>query len=259
MQVVSPRECRVQWPLQESTPRFDLTLNRIANVEEESFTNTLMNWPVWGRQVNAWEIRQKLWDKTRQTLWMAEQGWASLPFFAHRGPLTTEDPSWQNFAKRYATPFGWVLKMNRGQRGVGVHFLKTENELFSWLETLWRMGDQDFFVQPRVPQGPEYRITILGQKVWAVLERSAVPEARANFAQGGEAHELSFNQWSPELKRLIDQITARPVADVLSLDVLLSAEGPVISDINTVPGFEQLETVTGRNFAADLWKHLLNS
>lgn len=148
--------------------------------------------------------------------------------------------------------------MNRGQRGVGVHFLATEDELLKWCETLWRMGDQDFLIQPRVAPGPEYRITLLGQKVWAVLERSSA-KALANFAQGGEARELPLAEWPVELKRLIEQITARPVAHVLSLDVLKSAHGPVISDINTVPGFEQLEAVTGRNFAGDLLKVVLNS
>jgi hypothetical protein len=256
VEVVAPYECRVHWPLTEETKRFDLTLNRLSSIEDESFVKTLMNWPVWGRQVNAWEIRQKLWDKTRQALWMAEHDWPCLPFFTHRGPLTPNDPYWRAFAKRYAAPFGWVLKMNRGQRGVGVHFMKTENELFSWLETLWRMGDQDFFVQPCVPPGIEYRVTTLGQKVWAVLERKSV-HGVANFAQGGEARELTLSEWPAELKSLVELITAHPVADVLSLDILISPAGPVISDINTVPGLEQLEAVTGRNFAHDLWKSLL--
>ncbi len=258
MQVIIPTDCRVYWPLQVMTPRFDLTLNRVASIADESFVKTLMNWPVWGRQANAWEIRQTLWDKTRQSLWMAQHAWPALPFFTHRGQLTQNDPFWRTFCDEHQTRDGWVLKMNRGQRGVGVHFLRTENELLSWLETLWRMGDQDFFVQPRVPQGPEYRITLLGQKVWAVLERSS-EQAVANFAQGGWAHELASHKWPVELKRLVDQITARPVADVLSLDVLISAQGPVISDLNTVPGFEQLEAVTGRNFAGDLIKSLLNT
>lgn len=230
----------------------------MASIADESFAKTLMNWPVWGRQANAWEIRQALWDKTRQSLWMSQHDWPALPFFTHRGQLTAEDPTWRAFQSQHQTSDGWVLKMNRGQRGVGVHFLKAENELLSWLETLWRMGDQDFFVQPRVPQGPEYRITLLGQKVWAVLERSS-DQAVANFAQGGSARELSFTQWPMKLKPIIEQVTAQPVADVLSLDVLLSAQGPVISDINTVPGFEQLEAVTGRNFAGDLLKDLLNT
>jgi glutathione synthase/RimK-type ligase-like ATP-grasp enzyme len=98
----------------------------------------------------------------------------------------------------------------------------------------------------------------LGQKVWAVLERSS-EQAVANFAQGGSAREIPVSKWTPGLKHLIDQITGRPVADVLSLDVLMSAHGPVVSDINTVPGFEQLEAVTGRNFAGDLRKVLLNT
>lgn len=258
LQVIVPETCRIQWPLLDATPRFDLTFNRIASVASESFTTTLMNWPVWGRQVNTWEIRQTLWDKTRQSLWMAQESWPALPFFTHRGQLERTDAGWRAFHDQHKTSEGWVLKMNRGQRGVGVHFLKTESELLAWLETLWRMGDQDFFVQPRVPQGPEYRITLLGQKVWAVLERSS-HEARANYAQGGEARELPHQEWPAELRPLIERITARPVADVLSLDVLLSAQGPVISDINSVPGFQQLESVTGRNFAGDLIRGLLNS
>lgn len=254
----NPQLCRVSWPPVATTPHFDLTLNRIASVEGDAFLETLMRWPVWGRQVNAWEIRQKLWDKSRQALWMSERDWPALPFFVHRGPLTTQDAAWRRFADAHASGKGWVLKMNRGQRGVGVHFLASEGELMGWLETLRRMGDQDFLVQPWLPVEKEYRVTLLGQRVWGVLERKGMGLA-ANFAQGGEARELTKAHWPVELTSLIQRMTQGPVADLLSIDILMSPETLVVSDINTTPGFEQLEAVTGRNLAADLWAHLIQT
>lgn len=249
-----PLSVRIAYP--GGAEAFDLTLNRIASVEDDSFLWTLMELPSWGRQSNPWEVRKRLWDKTRQALWLASLGLPFVPFFAHRRALLETDLRWQQFARDHATAHGWVLKVNRGMRGIGVHFLAHTTELFQWLETLYRLGDQDFLIQPRLAPGPEYRVTFVGAKPWAVLEREAMA-GPANFAQGGKARELK--ELPQELKGLVDQLSGHSIAELVSLDILMGSSGPVISDVNLVPGFEQLEAVTGRNLARDYLAHLLDS
>lgn len=251
---IDPLSVRIAWP--GAVEAFDLTLNRVASVEADTFLWTLMELPSWGRQSNPWEIRKRLWDKTRQALWLSSQGLPFVPFFAHRRALLETDLRWQQFARDHATAHGWVLKVNRGMRGIGVHFFAHTTELFQWLETLYRLGDQDFLIQPRLAPGPEYRVTFIGSRPWAILERAAMGGA-ANFAQGGTARELKA---IPEdVRRLIEQLSAKPMAELVSLDILMGNSGPVISDVNLVPGFEQLEAVTGRNLARDYLAHLLDS
>jgi hypothetical protein len=253
LSVLNPMNVAVTWP-STSSVNFEKTLNRVSSVEGSEFLFTSMRLPHWGRQYNAWSLREALWDKSRQALWLSEQGIASLPFFSFRGAMSADNKSWRAFAAAHQTNNGWVLKMNRGQRGVGVHFLKTEAELMGWLETLWRMGDQDFIVQSHWQASAEYRVTVLAGKLWAVLKREG--EGKANFAQGGEAQEIKLSEGPRELSKLVEQLAALN-ADYLSIDILQGPRGLVVNDVNTTPGFEQLEAVTGRNFAQDLWKTLV--
>lgn len=247
--LINPKELRLSWP----SPRldqFDLTINRISSVDMNEFMASVCELPLWGRQVNRWSLRQRIIDKSRQSFWLAENHLPSIPFFTHRGAIDQEDPSWIHFKNQLPqSSNGWVLKMNRGQRGVGVHFFKLESELFHWLETLYRMGDQDFIIQPWLKVMSEYRVTILNKSVWAILIRSSSDGARANFAQNGEA--LECLDPPKDLSRIIDTLLAIKEVEALALDVLQTAEGFFISDVNAVFGFEQLEAVTKRNYAAD--------
>ena len=239
----------------EADFNFALTLNRFSAVDaQDGFIFTLMRDKRLGRQVNSAAIRETFWDKTRQVLWMQQNNWPHLPVFSHRGPLTPAHDGWAKF-RRLDRGHGWMLKVNRGQRGIGVHFLNNESELLSWCETLYRLGDQDFFIQPRIKPSAEYRVTFLNGEVWAWLKREPQTD-KANFHQGGKALEVKR---PPKNLEIWAEAALAVKADYLSIDILMEGETPYISDINTVPGFEQLEATTGRNFAANLLEVLLKS
>lgn len=231
--------------------KFDLTLNRFSAVDDkDGFIQSLTQSSQWGRQVNSADVRLKFWDKTRQKVWLMQNGLPALAFWSHRGEL--DDKRWRQFSEHHQGA-GWVLKVNRGQKGIGVHFIDSEAELLGWFETLWRLGDQDFVVEPKLQLDREYRLTILAQKPWALLERKGF---KGNFHQGGQAQELKVNEVSRLLRELVERMCLIP-ADYLSIDILEARESLYISDLNTAPGFEQLETITGRNFAANLLEVIL--
>jgi glutathione synthase/RimK-type ligase-like ATP-grasp enzyme len=244
-QVLRPSD--VRWRLPWDGENFTLTFNRLAAVESGPFERALARLPCWGLQVNPWELREALWDKAHQALWLGARGVAPVPTFMHQGRLTREDPAWRAFAAHGAGA-GWVLKFNRGQRGVGVHLVPDETALLSWLETFYRMGDQDFLVQPRL-LGQEWRLTLLDGEPWALLNRAPCEHGLGNFAQGGSAREVSWGQAPRELVELASRVAVPGAA--LALDILLGPHGVRVLDVNTVPGVEQLEQVTGRNFTGD--------
>ena len=176
------------WP-NSQTP-FDLTFNRLSAVESGAFERALSILPLWGRQVNPWELRQQLWDKAHQAVWLGKLGLSSPPSFMHQGPLSSVHAEWESFAQDHRSKLGWVMKFNRGQKGHGVNFVADDQALFSWLETVYRMGDQDFLVQPRLAVLSEYRLTFLDGKLWALLQREG---EKANHAQGGKAGPAAGN------------------------------------------------------------------
>ncbi len=243
LQVINPLQYSFT---SQSEEKFDVTLNRFSAVDDrDGFIRTLMLAKFWGKQVNSSDIRLQFWDKSRQKIWLMQNGFSTLPFWSHRGELDLK--RWEHFALSRPQD-GWVLKVNRGQKGIGVHFIDTESELMSWFETLRRMGDQDFLVEPRLRIEREFRLTTLHHKPWALLERSG---EKGNFHQGGLARELKMGEAPQPLVDLIERFCEIP-AHYLSVDILQSQNTLYISDLNTSPGFEQLEATTGRNFAANL-------
>ena len=252
--VLHPEDTCWVWP--NISPHFDVTFNRLTAVDSGAFEMSLSLLPHWGKQVNPWELRQSLWDKSRQVMWLHQFGLTAPASFMHRGSLAPDNPQWQDFSRSFADKGGWVLKFNRGQRGVGVNFIADEAGLFAWLETLHRMGDQDFIIQPRLMNALEYRLTLLNGRPWALLRREG---ERANYAQGGKAQELAPQEWPSSIKDICERLRGLDAGTYLSLDILLVDNKAVVLDVNTSPGVEQLEAVTGRNFIGDLLQQTVNS
>ena len=254
VEVVTPDKFCWVWP--NNLGHYDFTFNRLSSVESGAFEFSLSSMPVWGKQINSWEFRQKLWDKARQIIWLSELDIQAPTSFMMKGSLYPDHPSWKKFVKDHSSQLGWVLKFNRGQKGVGVNFVETEAALIDWMNTLYRMGDQDFLIQPRLAQSEEYRLTLLGGKPWCLLRREG---AKGNFAQGGKATELEVKLWPKEIIHLIDKLSFLDESSYLALDILLIEQTPYVLDVNTMPGVEQLEQVSGRNFVKDLLNMTLKS
>lgn len=241
-----PRVKELCWVWPNTSAKFDLTFNRLSAVESAPVERALAGSAQWGTQLNPWDLRQRLWDKASQAQWVSSLGLSPVPSLMYQGPLNLVQKTWSDFAQQHRSPLGWVLKFNRGQKGVGVNYLATDEALFSWLETLYRMGDQDFLIQPRLEHQGEYRLTVLNGKPWALLRREG---AKGNFAQGASAVEVPIPS---ALRPLVEVLAGHTLGAYLCVDLLMSAQGPVILDVNSAPGVEQLEQVTGRNFLSDL-------
>lgn len=222
---------------------FDLTLNRISVVEMNEFYSALLQQSCWGRQINSLELKLQWRDKAHQLLWLSKNGLKIIPFFCLRGKPEKFQGELQAFLSHHQE---WVLKMNRGQRGVGVHLLSSTAELEGWLETLWRMRDQDFLIQPRLKVRHEWRVSLIGSEFVCVLKRGAnLGKANAHTDQ-----EVAWVKDLPhELRKLVEDFKRAAKFDYLALDILEDADGLFINDLNTTMGFEQLEKITGYNIA----------
>ncbi len=221
--------------------RFDVTLNRLSVVEMNEFYSALLHQDCWGKQVNSLELKLRWRDKAHQLIWLAQNGFKTIPFMSIRGKPETS--GLQNFLSTHQE---WVLKMNRGQRGIGVHMLSSKAELLEWLETLWRMGDQDFIIQPKIKVMHEWRVSLIGREFMCVLKRST-SQGKAN------AHLNQEVEWVKELPThlslLIEKFKGSVGFDYLALDILEDESGLYLNDLNTTMGFEQLEKITGYNIA----------
>lgn len=222
---------------------FDLTLNRISVVEMNEFYSALLHQSCWGRQVNSLEVKLQWRDKAHQLLWLSKNGFKIVPFFCLRGNPERFQGELQAFLSHHQE---WVLKMNRGQRGVGVHMLSSTAELEGWLETLWRMDDQDFLIQPRLKVKHEWRVSLIGSDFICVLKRAH----RQGKANAHAEQEVEWVKTPPqELRELMESFKRAAKFDYLALDILEDTNGLYINDLNTTMGFEQLEKISSYNIA----------
>jgi ribosomal protein S6--L-glutamate ligase len=181
-------------------------------------------------------------DKLRALQILAREG-IGLPVtaFAH-GPRKAEDV----IKEVGGVPV--VIKLLEGTQGVGVILAETEGSAKSIIEA-FSAANVNIMVQEfiREASGSDIRAFVIGGEVVAATKRIGRPgEFRANIHRGGTAVKVEL---SPE-ERLIAQRAAAAVGlNVSGVDMVRSARGPLVMEVNSSPGLEGIEGATGIDIA----------
>ncbi len=157
-----------------------------------------------------------------------------------------------SFLEGAVTGFGdypFILKPFYGTHGRGVMLIDTETSLVSTVDMLCDLH-QDYVIQPFIGEaaGADIRIFVVGNEAIAGMKRCAPSgKFRANIHRGasGKAFPLSA-----DYSRLAIEAAVALELKVAGVDMIQTAEGPVILEVNPSPGFEELESVTGIDIAA---------
>lgn len=137
-----------------------------------------------------------------------------------------------------------VIKLLEGTQGVGVVLAETKQAAGSVIEA-FRDLDANILIQEyiREANGSDLRCFVVGgQVVAAMLRTGKEGEFRSNLHRGGKAVSVPI---TPE-----ERTTAIRAAKIMGLrvagvDILRSARGPVIMEVNSSPGLEGIEAATG--------------
>ncbi len=141
----------------------------------------------------------------------------------------------------------YIIKPHRGQGGWGVRGL-TREELEHWFAS---EVDREYLLQPLVRGATELRCFFI--KDWCLtLERRNPSGGAANFTQGGEARVVATD---PEVRALLAQLRKHVPIFYGALDLFRTPDGLITLEINSVPGIEQLERVSGENVMKKLLEH----
>jgi len=148
-----------------------------------------------------------------------------------------------------------VVKLLEGTQGRGVVLAETAKAAESVIDA-FRELKADFLVQEFIKEagGADVRCFVIGKKVVAAMQRTAASgEFRSNLHRGGTA----------ELTRLTpaERATAVKAAQIMGLnvagvDILRSARGPLVMEVNSSPGLEGIETASKKNVAAEIIKFI---
>jgi len=148
-----------------------------------------------------------------------------------------------------------VVKLLSGTQGIGVVLAESKMAASSVIEAFHGL-DQNILIQKfiREAKGADIRALVVGRKVVAAMKRQAVAgEFRSNLHRGGNAAKFRL---SPEARR-----TALAAARVLGLrvagvDLIESAEGPMVMEVNSSPGLEGIQKTTGVDVTAAGIEHI---
>ncbi|MGZ3701866.1 MAG: ATP-grasp domain-containing protein [Bdellovibrionota bacterium] len=154
-----------------------------------------------------------------------------------------------HLAYRRIGKFPMVMKMLQGAQGIGVMLGHDKSSVESVMATLLDF-DKDLILQEFVKEasGSDVRILVVGGKVVAAMRRTAKKgEFRANVHRGGFGERITR---LPKRYERMALASCRAVGlDIAGVDVLETSAGPVLLEVNSSPGFQELEKATKINVA----------
>jgi ribosomal protein S6--L-glutamate ligase len=181
-------------------------------------------------------------DKLRALQILAREG-IGLPVtaFAH-GPRKAEDV----IKEVGGVPV--VIKLVEGTQGVGVILAETEGSAKSIVEA-FSAANVNIMVQEfiREANGSDIRAFVIGGEVVAATKRIGRPgEFRANIHRGATAVRVEL---SAEERHTAVRAAAAVGLNVSGVDMVRSARGPLVMEVNSSPGLQGIESATGIDVA----------
>jgi ribosomal protein S6--L-glutamate ligase len=141
-----------------------------------------------------------------------------------------------------------VLKLVEGTQGQGVVLAETESASISLAEA-FRGVRAHFLMQEfiREAKGSDVRCFVVGGKVIATMMRRAREgEFRSNLHRGGSGSRVKLTR---EEQNTAVRAAATMGLGVAGVDLLRSERGPLVLEVNSSPGLEGIETVSGIDVA----------
>ncbi len=150
-----------------------------------------------------------------------------------------------------------IIKILEGTQGVGVILADNTKVAEAIIETL-QSTKQNVLIQAFVKEskGRDIRAFVVGDRVVAAMRRVAQgDEFRSNVHRGGKAEPVELDPVFQETAIRAAQIMGLRVAGV---DMLESASGPQIMEVNSSPGLEGIEGATQLDVAGAVIDHIAN-
>ncbi len=144
-----------------------------------------------------------------------------------------------------------IIKLLEGTQGVGVILAETVSVARAIVETL-NSARQNVLIQKFVAEskGRDVRAFVIGDRVVGAMRRRAQgDEFRSNVHRGGSVEAASLDPVFEQTAVRAAQILGLRVAGV---DMLESADGPSVMEVNSSPGLEGIEAATNKDIAGAL-------
>ncbi|AJA69494.1 30S ribosomal protein S6--L-glutamate ligase [Myroides odoratimimus] len=146
-----------------------------------------------------------------------------------------------------------IVKLLEGTQGKGVVLAETKKAAESVINA-FKSLNANILVQEFIKEanGKDIRCFVVDGKVVAAIQREALPgEFRANIHLGGTASVIKV---TPEEKKIAIKAAKAMNLKVAGVDIIRSAKGPLLLEVNSSPGLEGIEGATNKDIASEMIK-----
>lgn len=147
-----------------------------------------------------------------------------------------------------------VIKLTESTQGAGVMLAEKPSASRAVTEAL-RGLHANFIVQEFVAEakGADLRCFVVGDRVVAAMRRQAPRgDFRSNLHRGGTARGARPTRAECEIAIHATRVLGLGVAGV---DMIRSARGPLVLEVNASPGLEGIEQASGKDVAGEIVRH----
>lgn len=151
-----------------------------------------------------------------------------------------------------------IIKLASGTQGNGVVLAETRKVARSVIQAFY-VNETAFLIQEFIQEsaGVDIRAFVVGTQVVASMQRQSLDDDfRSNIHQGGTGTVVKLTD--EEKKVAIKAAKAMGLA-ICGVDLMRSSRGPLVLEVNSAPGLEGIESVTGRNIAGKIIDYIENN
>ena len=222
--------------------------------------------PTWQRQGNAllsrWQNQGAISLNNAQAIALVRDKFQCLTAFERNGLPFPKSASCESIAAAenllaHEFIFPLLIKQNSSAQGRGVERFFDSETALARMAQLFALNEP-FLVQEFIAEanGADSRLFIVNGQLLAAMKRSAAPgDFRSNVHQGGHAE--AYQARPEEIKLALNAVSLLGL-EVAGVDIVHSARGPLLLEVNACPGFEALERVSGVDIAGKMLDFLIS-
>lgn len=148
-----------------------------------------------------------------------------------------------------------IIKLASGTQGNGVVLAETRKAAKSVIQAFY-VNDTSFLMQEYIEEsgGSDIRALIVGNQIVASMKRQSLDDDfRSNIHQGGEGTPIKLTD---EEKKTALKAAKAMGLQICGVDMIRSDRGPLVLEVNSSPGLEGIENVTGRDIATKIIEYV---
>lgn len=148
-----------------------------------------------------------------------------------------------------------VVKLLEGTQGLGVVLAETRKAAKSVIEAFYNLN-ANILIQEYIEEakGADVRAFVIDGKVIGAIKRQGLEgEFRSNLHRGGSASSIKLTK---EEKAMAVKATKALGLNIAGVDMLQSARGPLILEVNSSPGLKGIEEATEIDIAGQIIEYV---